>query len=755
MRHHILAWTVCALLLMGVAHPVSGAETRKWQSHDGKYNVTGELQEFREATGEVLIHKENGKTITVPLSVLSAADQEYVKAQTTQPHDAEHPPAKAATESDEQLAKELVEQFLAAHQPIQQPTWEKIWAEPVSSKPREIVFSQQGDLCAILDEAGNCVVRDLIDGTIVVQGERALVGNVLACAISPDGKLVLTSSLEQPAILWDARSGKQLHLYKTPRAPIKVSLPTADRVVMLFEDGSFSHGPLRQAKLTNILPQFPDGELPADSLAVSPNGLDVLIWKNKGRLAQHYQFPTKAASKAGVRKYRTPQEFEPLTGGLITKHFQALFDLSGRMRWLGTMEASRPGKSRLAWTRYTTLRTHLERGVVSPDERLGAFVSEHGVLAFPAENPALWKMFAPPAFQEKSNLLWLAPDFQRLAMYDSGRLTLYRADLTNQIRDVPLLRKCVENKKFQALNQAYLLLDQSPAYSARSLIQPYTQDYLQLVDDALNYQSEQTNGEFLAEWDNWAAAAEDATLGTVYYAQKAAAAAWAARGGDTAANVKPGDMKKFLDKMAETRKLLLPLMQRKHVPAEAVYQWLRACQALGWEEEDVALGMEKLLKSHPYHADSHRMIMFSLLPRWHGEPGDAQAYSEKVIEAVPPEYQDALYCVMHLSILRQKQMMQPDILFDEIKNPPRVLDNLELEWERLLSGADQLSELLPDDPYGPTLGLYLSIQICDVPKTKHYLKIIDEKFRGIIAQIEYFSYADMYFLREALKAIPD
>lgn len=68
----ILLLTVFGLVI-AMAVP---AVARKWTSKDGRFSTEAELVEV--ADGKVILHKESGETVTVPLDRLSMADRRYV-----------------------------------------------------------------------------------------------------------------------------------------------------------------------------------------------------------------------------------------------------------------------------------------------------------------------------------------------------------------------------------------------------------------------------------------------------------------------------------------------------------------------------------------------------------------------------------------------------------------------------------------------------------------------------------------------------
>ena len=78
---------------------VASAEVREWTSSDGKFVIEAELVEAGEA--EVTLKKADGKVIKVPVTKLSAADQEYL-AKLNEP--APESPSSSADEKDVKAA---------------------------------------------------------------------------------------------------------------------------------------------------------------------------------------------------------------------------------------------------------------------------------------------------------------------------------------------------------------------------------------------------------------------------------------------------------------------------------------------------------------------------------------------------------------------------------------------------------------------------------------------------------------------------
>lgn len=76
---------IAAMLVLAVCTPVALA--RKWTDSTGKYSLEAELVDVKE--GKVLLKREGGTIVSVPLEKLSTADQDFVKKAGSQTDEAE------------------------------------------------------------------------------------------------------------------------------------------------------------------------------------------------------------------------------------------------------------------------------------------------------------------------------------------------------------------------------------------------------------------------------------------------------------------------------------------------------------------------------------------------------------------------------------------------------------------------------------------------------------------------------------------
>jgi hypothetical protein len=153
------------------------------------------------------------------------------------------------------------------------------------------------------------------------------------------------------------------------------------------------------------------------------------------------------------------------------------------------------------------------------------------------------------------------------------------------------------------------------------------------------------------------------------------------------------------------------------------------------------------MRDHPIDKAIQCSIAFNLLPRWYGAPGDVESYADMISDKVDPEFKDIIYMTAIGSVIRPRRMASPGFIFNDEKNPVYVYDNVTIDWERMLLGTDQLATLFPADATGPTLGLLYSIQSSNKEAAKKYLKILDDKFAGVIAPNCKITMADVHFIR--------
>ena len=75
MKRHVIV--ICFLAVCFWPTPgVNGAELRTWTSKSGKFTIKAELLSFDQEV--MILRRDNGKTLKVPLAKLSKEDQEYV-----------------------------------------------------------------------------------------------------------------------------------------------------------------------------------------------------------------------------------------------------------------------------------------------------------------------------------------------------------------------------------------------------------------------------------------------------------------------------------------------------------------------------------------------------------------------------------------------------------------------------------------------------------------------------------------------------
>jgi hypothetical protein len=108
--------------------------------------------------------------------------------------------------------------------------------------------------------------------------------------------------------------------------------------------------------------------------------------------------------------------------------------------------------------------------------------------------------------------------------------------------------------------------------------------------------------------------------------------AWRARGAEYADKVTETGWRLFAERLAAAREVL---QEARKLPEKDPFGgWFALRVALGesWPKEEYDQLVEEAVSFEPKFWGYHVTRAYSLLPRWHGEPGDWEAYAEQAAE---------------------------------------------------------------------------------------------------------------------------
>jgi hypothetical protein len=143
--------------------------------------------------------------------------------------------------------------------------------------------------------------------------------------------------------------------------------------------------------------------------------------------------------------------------------------------------------------------------------------------------------------------------------------------------------------------------------------------------------------ERLALLDEWKKAMPKSIAEPVARANLMTDYAWVARGSGYANTVTEIGWKLMHERLETAREVLLETKERSSVDPQwyATMQWVALAQA--WPRADFDALCEEAVKRHPAYTVLYAQRYNYLLPKWHGNPGEAAAYAKKVAQDVGAE----------------------------------------------------------------------------------------------------------------------
>jgi|GEM_PF-6919306 len=161
---------------------------------------------------------------------------------------------------------------------------------------------------------------------------------------------------------------------------------------------------------------------------------------------------------------------------------------------------------------------------------------------------------------------------------------------------------------------------------------------------------------------------------------------WDARGDGYAASVTAKGWEEFTKALIDARELLEPVMVKENPPSHCYTLWLLVARADSIDDERVQKVLERLLEKHPTLTGAHVERATALMPRWGGQPGDAEAYAAKVADHIGGRDGDLMYARIASALV------------------PYYWDHFfeaeQFDYERIQSGLGHLRKVAPQDPFG-------------------------------------------------------
>jgi hypothetical protein len=183
----------------------------------------------------------------------------------------------------------------------------------------------------------------------------------------------------------------------------------------------------------------------------------------------------------------------------------------------------------------------------------------------------------------------------------------------------------------------------------------------------------------LALFQEWVKSKPDSTTAKIALADVIQSYAWKSRGGGYAESVSDDAWKGFEERLVQAQKVLDQVTEK---PPE----WYSIAQTNGlgqsWEKKRYDALVDECQKKYPIYDKVIFEKFHWLQPRWHGKPGDAEAYLEA--EAAKRSKQDG-------------DMLYARTAGEEDRQIGSILYETKLKWPRIKDGFIALRKAFPND----------------------------------------------------------
>jgi hypothetical protein len=195
----------------------------------------------------------------------------------------------------------------------------------------------------------------------------------------------------------------------------------------------------------------------------------------------------------------------------------------------------------------------------------------------------------------------------------------------------------------------------------------------------------------------WIAANPTSVTARVAYADFLTSYAWQARGSGFADSVTDAAWHLFGERLAAAGEIL---KEGRELPEKDPMWWmvaLRLALGQGWPKEQYNAMLEEAVSFEPKFWGYHTTRAYSLLPRWHGQPGDWEAYAEQAAERP-----DGLGAEVYARIVIRLRGFHDNVFGETKASWPKTREGLEIMLKKypdsleIASNAARLASIAQD-----------------------------------------------------------
>jgi len=187
----------------------------------------------------------------------------------------------------------------------------------------------------------------------------------------------------------------------------------------------------------------------------------------------------------------------------------------------------------------------------------------------------------------------------------------------------------------------------------------------------------------LAQLEKWVAARPQSITARVALAQAYLGYAWFARGGGFADTVSKSDWELFGTRLGQAANTLKEAQNLSAQCPHFYYVTQGLARAQGWPLEAMREAFERAIAFEPSYYHYYRDFAFTLLPKWYGGEGDAEAFAEESARRIGGREGDFVYFEI------------ASLIYCQCGTPP---EHPSLSWPKIQKGFAVMEE-----KYGATM----------------------------------------------------
>ena len=188
---------------------------------------------------------------------------------------------------------------------------------------------------------------------------------------------------------------------------------------------------------------------------------------------------------------------------------------------------------------------------------------------------------------------------------------------------------------------------------------------------------------YLAKLEKWKAAYPESPTPLVVLGKVYTSWAWKARGSGYANTVTDEGWRLMRERLAKAREYLETADKLSVRDAEIYRALLQVAVGQGWSKDEMDAAFKKGIALDPNYVRLYEAKAYFLLPRWHGDPGEWEAFAKEAADSRGGDEGDILY--MHIA--RSQAWTEGT----------RFFQNTDIDYNRMKRGFETLLNRQPGD----------------------------------------------------------